>query len=318
MIHVIGVTNENTVVRQPALADEELARFKWVWVDFAEPDEEEVKYLIDTFHFHPVAVETCLTGLQRPKLDHYDHYTFYVTHMLKEVNREIKKQKVNFFVGDAFIVTVHQQPANPVNQVCERLTAQANVANWDTYTVFYSILNRMVDDYFSLIEQMEDDLENMEDNTKHKKMNDLMMELFDTRKMLLHIRHSVSPMQDMLYQMLYAAPLVGDRHRRKYFSHIRDRLLKLSEMVTSCRENTADIRDSYLSLNSYQTNKVMTILTIVASIFTPLTFIAGVYGMNFTNMPELTWSYGYVFVLLFMGIIGGAMCLWFWKKGWFK
>src|SRR5699024_7623978 len=111
---------------------------------------------------------------------------------------------------------------------------------------------------------------------------------------------------------------MNDTYKKQYFTRIYDRLLKLSEMVTTNREITVDIRDNYLSLNSYQTNTLITVLTIIAAIFTPLTFIAGVYGMNFKNMPELNWNSGYFLVLGLMGFLAISMFIWFKIKGWFK
>ena len=121
-----------------------------------------------------------------------------------------------------------------------------------------------------------------------------------------------------MYRMLNSQRLPGIDKNKAYFLDIYDHLLKLSELIEANREITADIRDSYLSYNSHQTNRVMKILTVFTSIFMPLTFIVGVYGMNFENMPELKWQYGYFEALLLMTIIGMGMYIWFKKKGWFK
>ena len=135
--------------------------------------------------------------------------------------------------------------------------------------------------------------------------------------LLLGLLQTVNPMRDLLYRMLNSQHLEGVRKRRSYFSDIHDDLLKVSEMITSTREVTTDMRDSYLSLNSHQTNNVMKVLTIITSIFSPLTLIAGIYGMNFEHMPELTWKYGYFLAIGLMFGIGLAMYRWFKKNGWF-
>lgn len=318
MINVIGISNENYLETDISIKSLNFSKYKWIWVDFNEPTDEEVKHLADTFQFHPLAIEDCVLRLQRPKLDYYDDHTFYVTHIVREKEKEILKEELDFFVGENYIVTFHRMPAKEVNQVWDRLLSQKNIEKWDTFYVFYQILDKIVDNYFPLIYKIEDELDKIEDNTQNKSMNHLMTELFDTRYMLLNPRHTVNPMRDLLYRMLNSHHLSGIRERREYFSDIYDHLLKLSEMVMSNREVTADIRDSYLSLNSHQTNNVMKVLTIITSIFAPLTFIAGIYGMNFENMPELTWNYGYFLSLGLMGIIGVSMYLWFKRKGWFK
>ncbi|WP_227939242.1 magnesium/cobalt transporter CorA [Alkalihalobacillus deserti] len=318
MINVIGVTNENHLEKDISIYNANFAKYKWFWVDFNEPTDEEIKHLANTFHFHPLAIEDCVQRLQRPKLDYYDDHTFYVTHNVREEEKDIIKEELDFFVGENFLVTFHRMPSKEITYVWGRLMSGKNYENWDTFYVFYEILDKIVDNYFPLIYKIEDELDKIEDNTQNKSMSDLMTELFDTRYMLLNLRHTVNPMRDLLYRMLNSHHLNGIRERREYFSDIYDHLLKLSEMVMSNREVTADIRDSYLSLNSHQTNNVMKVLTIITSIFAPLTFIAGIYGMNFENMPELTWNYGYFLTLSLMGIMGLSMYLWFKRKGWFK
>ncbi|MCE4047713.1 MULTISPECIES: magnesium/cobalt transporter CorA [Bacillaceae] len=318
MIQIIGVTEDNRLDLNVSINDLNISAYKWYWVDFNGPTEEEITKLIDVFHFHPLAVEDCVHRLQRPKLDYYDNHAFYVTHILRKEEGELMKEELDFFVGDNFIVTFHSSPAIEVSQVWTILLSHKKIEKWDTYYVFYQILDKIVDNYFPLLYSLEDDLDKIEDNTQNKSMNALMEELFDARYSLLNLRHTVHPMRDLLYRMLNSHHLKGINARREYFSDIYDHLLKLSEMVMSNREITADIRDSYLSLNSHQTNNVMKVLTIITSIFSPLTFIAGIYGMNFEHMPELSWRYGYLFSLTFMIVLGVIMILWFKRKGWFK
>lgn len=318
MIHIIGITKDNTLETNISIEQLHISTYKWCWVDFNEPTEEEMKHLSETFRFHPLAIEDCIQRLQRPKLDYYEDHTFFVSHIVREQEREIIKDELDFFVGENFIVTFHLMPTMEVRQVWERLLSTSNFEKWDTYYVFYQILDKIVDNYFPLIYKIEDELDNIEDNTGKKSMNELMSELFEIRHLLLNLRHSVNPMRDLLYRMLNSHHLSGILNRRAYFSDIYDHLLKLSEMVMSNREVTADIRDSYLSLNSHQTNNVMKVLTIITSIFAPLTFIAGIYGMNFEHMPELGWKYGYLFTIVIMFVMGISMFLWFKRKGWFR
>ncbi|MEK4229323.1 magnesium/cobalt transporter CorA [Solibacillus sp. FSL H8-0538] len=320
MINFIGITNENRLEKDISINNVDFSSYKWFWVDFNEPTDEEVKHLVDTFQFHPLAIEDCLQKLQRPKLDYYSDHTFFVTHIIQEVKKEIIKEELNFFVGENFLVTFHSVPAIEITKVWNSFLSQKSMEKWDTFYVFYQILDEVVDNYFPLIYKIEDELDKIEANTQKNSMNHLMNELFEIRNMLLKLLHTINPMRDLLYRMLNSHNLNLNRivERREYFSNIYDHLLKLSEMVMSNREVTADIRDSYLSLNSHQTNNVMKILTIITSVFVPLTFIAGIYGMNFENMPELSWKYGYFMSLGLMATIGVSMVLWFKRKGWFK
>ncbi|WP_088006462.1 magnesium/cobalt transporter CorA [Indiicoccus explosivorum] len=318
MINILGITEENELVTDLSVDTFRFDDFKWVWADFDQPTDEELYHLAYTFRFHPLAIEDCIHRLQRPKLDYYDDHTFYATHTVRAGEKETLKEEVDFFVGDRFIVTFHNTPADEVAYVRKRLIGMQLLDKWDPYYVFYQILDKIVDNYFPLMYAIEDDLDRIEDNTKNTSMDHLMEDLFDARYMLLGLMHTIHPMRDLLYRMMNSHHLAEIRERREYFSDIYDHLLKLSEMVTANREITADIRDSYLSLNSHQTNNVMKVLTIITSIFAPLTFIVGIYGMNFENMPELTWQYGYFMVLAIMVILAIGMYLWFRRLGWFK
>ncbi|MEO4052694.1 magnesium/cobalt transporter CorA [Solibacillus sp. CAU 1738] len=318
MIHFIGITNDNQLEKGIIINEENLKKYKWYWADFSEPTTEEMQQLADIFHFHPLAIEDCIQEIQRPKLDYYNDYTFYVTHIVREEENTILKDELDFFVGENFIVTFHHGASIEITNVWNKVLAQKNLDKWNPYFVFYEVLDKIVDNYFPILYRIEEELRKLEDETHKKSMDQLLNGLFETRNMLLILLHTVNPMRDLLYRMLNSQHLNRIVERREYFSDIYDHLLKLSEMVASNREATADIRDSYLSLNYHQTNKVMKILTIITSIFAPLTFIAGIYGMNFERIPELSWVNGYFYILGLMGILALTMIVFFVRKGWFK
>ncbi|MEC1722526.1 magnesium/cobalt transporter CorA [Schinkia azotoformans] len=315
MIQVIAVTHDSKKVTYTNLDELDITLYKWCWIDFNMPTHEEIDELHNYFHFHPLAIEDCVHRLQRPKLDYYDDFTFFVTHVINP--DDFTKEEINFFVGSNFVVSFHYQNFNQINQVWNRLISTDIIKDWDQYHCFYEVLDKIVDQYFPIIYKIEDVLNEIEDNTENKSMDILLDELFDIRHQLLTLRHTVNPMRDLLYRMLNSQHLEGIKRKVPYFSDIYDHLLKLSEMVDSNREITMDIRDSYISVNSHQANQVMKILTIITSIFAPLTFIAGIYGMNFEYMPELTMKYGYFISLGLMGIIALLMFFWFKRKGWF-
>lgn len=317
MIRILSITNDDQLKTDLLINNLDLTQYKLTWIDFSEPTDQEVNHLLDTFHFHPLAIEDCVHSLQRPKLDYYEDFTFFVTHMVREENKEIKKEEVNYFIGSNYIVTYHSHSSNEVDQVWNKLLASKDLKHWEIYYVFYQVLDKIVDSYFPLIYKLEDELDKIETNNQNKSMEQLMTELFDTRYLLLDFRHVVNPMRDLLYRMLNSQHLVGVQQKKEYFSDIYDHLIKLSEMIMSDREITADIRDSYLSLNAHQTNNVMKILTIVTSIFVPLTFITGVFGMNFHNMPILSVKSGFNGTLFVMAVIALFMIYWSKRKGWF-
>ncbi|CDQ19977.1 magnesium/cobalt transporter CorA [Halobacillus karajensis] len=287
----------------------------WYWVDFSEPTENEVIHLEKTFDFHPLAIEDCLHGLQRPKLDYYDDHTFFVVHSVHP--KTLEREEIDVFLGKCSIVTFHKEKNSPLEQAKQVVKRSKQFDRVDEYYIFHQILDKVVDHYFPLIYTIEDHINEIEDNTKDLSMEKLLEALFDRRSELLTLRQTIHPMRDLLYRILNTSHLEGVFERREYFADIHDHLIKVADMVASNREMTQDIRDSYLSLNSHETNRTMQILTVISVIFMPLTFIVGVYGMNFVNMPELEAEYGYFAVWGVMLAVAIGMFFWFKNKGWF-
>lgn len=316
MIRIIAINKEAKIVSDPEVTELYSDKYKWFWVDFDCPTDEEIKLLKAPFQFHPLAIEDCIHTLQRPKLDYYDDYSFFVTHSINLDTFE--KEEVDFFLGENYIVSFHRGQSFEVDEVWQRLLLSKTPKNWTPSLIFYHVLDKIVDNYFPLVYQIEDDLNNINEESNKKSMKTLLNHLFDARHHLLILRNTIVPMRDLAYRMLNSSRLTAIVHKKEYFSDIHDHLLKLVEMIEASRELTTDIRDSYLSLNSHETNRVMKVLTIITTIFMPLSFLAGVYGMNFENMPELSWKYGYFVILFLMLMISTAMFLWFRKKGWFK
>ncbi|MDP4084344.1 MAG: magnesium/cobalt transporter CorA [Bacillota bacterium] len=290
--------------------------YLWFWIDFFQPNEKEIDLLRNPLGFHPLAIEDCIFTLQRPKLDFFEGYTFFVTQAVNQ--KTIKREEVDLFLSEKYVVTFHHNPSVEIDEVFKRLHQSSELKTWDTTHVLYYILNKMVNNYFPPVYQIEDTLTEIDENSKGRSMEALLSDLFNTRHDLLSLRHTVSPMRDLVYRIINSQRLQGIQRKIEYFSDIHDHLLKLTEMIEANRELTTDIRDSYISLNSNESNHVMKVLTVITTIFMPLTFIVGVYGMNFRYMPELSWKYGYFGALFLMFAIAVGMSWWFLKKGWFK
>jgi magnesium transporter len=316
MIRTIAINQEHQLVKDLPIVELVKGEYLWYWIDFHQPSENEIEFLSNPLDFHPLAIEDCIFTLQRPKLDYYQDYTFFVTQALNQFTKQ--REEINFFLSDKFIVTFHRNPSIEIDEVWKRCSLSTSMKEWNPYLVFYHALDKMVDNYFPHVYQIEDTLNEIDQNPKQRSMEALLEELFDTRHGLLSLRHAITPMRDLVYRIINSQRLTGTKDRIEYFSDIHDHLLKLTEMIEANRELTMDIRDSYISLNSHQTNHVMKVLTVITTIFMPLTFIAGIYGMNFQNMPELYMKYGYFMILFIMLLVGLGMYIWFRKKGWFK
>ncbi|WP_028986550.1 magnesium/cobalt transporter CorA [Thermicanus aegyptius] len=317
MIWIFAVKKDGTylVKKDLTLSSPERDELIWYWVDFDAPTEEETRLLRDFFHFHPLAIEDCINRLQRPKLDHYGETHFFVLHALQEKN--LIPEELNLFLGTDYLVTYHHHPLPPIGETRGKLKEREDLKEKSPLFVAYLLIDKLVDHYFPVLEEVERRLDNVDDSPRDSRsIQNTLDYIYSLRADLLQIRRTIVPMRDLLYRIVNSSRLTQEYH--PYFLDIYDHLTKLSDMVEEYREMTADLRDSTLSLYSFRMNTIMKTLTVITTIFMPLTFIAGIYGMNFHYMPELSWRYGYFVVLGAMSLITFGMLFLFYKKGWFR
>lgn len=310
------ITKEDRLVLDAPI-DDILARIdlKWYWIDFSKPTIEE-RDSLQTFGFHPLAIEDCLHLKQRPKVDYYDHYQFYVMSGL--YHKTLKSHEIGAFLSSTMLVTFHTLPHVEIDEIWDNLASNQETPRKDPKWILYKIIDKMVDASFPHLENIEEQLNRLESKSSRSyQIQTLMDELFVVRRKLSHIRHFAVPMRELIDRMIHSEKLNHNEEERRHYQDIHDHLVKLTGMIEASREITSDIRDNYLSINSNRMNTVMMTLTVITTIFMPLTFIVGIYGMNFQNMPELKWQYGYFLVLGVMALLGSAMYLLFKKKGWF-
>ncbi|OOE12845.1 magnesium/cobalt transporter CorA [Fictibacillus arsenicus] len=315
MIRTLAVVDQKVIINPPLERLEEI-QADWVWVDFDSPVKEETNLLRSFFDFHPLAVEDCVNNLQRPKVEFYEEHLFYVVHALDE--KTLEATEVDFFTTKNMVVTFHKTEVPEIDFVWNYLKGLKVVPpELGKNELIHKLMDKLVDMYFPIMHRLEErviSIESNEDDEAPKLIN----QIFDIRTDLLSLRKTVVPMRELLYRILESKRVGLDADERSYFHDIYDHLLRLTDMMTSAREMTSDIRDNYISLNSYRMNNIMKTLTVITTIFMPLTFIAGLYGMNFVNMPELKSENGYFYVLGIMILLGVMMSLWFKKKGWFE
>ncbi|MDR9857337.1 magnesium/cobalt transporter CorA [Paenibacillus sp. VCA1] len=319
MIRTLALTHLHEVVTDIPLQDIRPEDYAWMWVDFNAPTEEESALLTTYFHFHPLAVEDCLHVLQRPKLDNYEDLQFFVLHAIDPETLQV--EEVDLFLGQDLLVSFHSKELEEVDEAWKEIIQHAHDRKiWSRGPVScaYNVMDKLVDKYFPGVFTIEDELAELENRGSRESVDELMRQVFELRGRLLKLRRTVVPMRDLLYRVVNSQHVQSSTEHKVYFGDIYDHLLKLTDMIEADREMTADLRDSYISLNSNRMNAIMKTLTVITTVFMPLTLIAGIYGMNFTNMPELGWKYGYPAVLVLMFALAVGMVLWFQRRGWFK
>ncbi|ASS90828.1 MAG: magnesium and cobalt transport protein CorA [Bacillaceae bacterium] len=315
MIRTLVITTDLEAKYDVALKEIRKKEVLWYWVDFYKATEDEIRLLGKFFHFHPLSIEDCVENVERPKIDFYDSYMFVVLHGIHQ--QTLEPEELDLFVNEKGIVTFHKNAIRDLNNIWLRIKKDDSLKK-GPMKIMHQLTDKLVDDFFPPVYHLEDLLNQIEENNKNKSINELMKELFSIRSQLSKIRRTIIPMRDLMYRIISSNRLNEMKEEDLYFYDVYDHLLKLVEMTEANRELAADIRDSYLSYNSNRMNTIMMTLTVISSIFMPLTFIAGIYGMNFEYMPELKMKYGYYIVLGVMALIGTGMLYIFYKMGWFR
>ena len=282
-----------------------------------------IKRIGDLFNLHPLAIEDAVHKGQRPKYEDYRDHGFAIFQFPVYEGEHIALRQVSIFFGAHFVVTF--QPAGedvlaPVRTRIEQ--AQGRIREQGVDYLVYTIMDLIVDNAFPVLEQFGDRLETLEDTVAAKPGHRHNIEhIHSLRNDLLHLRRAFWPQRDIFAQLLRDGEGRFSEETRVYLRDLYDHGVQILDVVESYRDMVASLSDLYLSGLSLRLNDVMRTLTLISTIFMPLTFIAGVYGMNFDrsspfNMPELGWRYGYPVALAVMVVVAIAMLIFFKRKRW--
>ena len=298
---------------------------KWpvTWVNVTGlGDLKTVRQIGESFGLHMLALEDVVNVHQRSKVEHYGTYDFIVSRAARR-SEHLETGQVSLFLGKNFVITFLEQEEPLLEPVRERLRkGSAQVRSGGPDYLAYAILDALLDSYFPLLEDLGERLELLEDEVVLRPGPAVVARIHEAKRDLLTIRRAVWPQRDAL-GILYRDPstLVA-AETRLFLRDCYDHTVQIVDLIETYREMASGMMDVYLSSVSNRMNEVMKVLTIIATIFIPLSFIASLYGMNFNteasrwNMPELGWRYGYLFALGVMALMAGGMLLYFRRKGW--
>ena len=236
-----------------------------------------------------------------------------VSHILKNIDSEY--ETINMFIGKNYIVTIHLTHIRFLSKVISKVLYKGD--EYSPMHVMHMLISEIVEGYIPLISKIENRLDELEENDAHTKGSKIMNEVFDLRSDLLKLRRGLLPMRELIHRFLVSRRVDMTDNDRKYFHDVYDELVQQTEIIEASRELASDIRENYMTYNSFKSNNIMMTLTVISTIFLPLTFLAGVYGMNFSYMPELQTEYGYFVLWIVMFLIAAGMLWFFKKKGWF-
>jgi len=271
----------------------------------------------EAFCLHPLVLEDIVHTEQRAKVEDHEDYLFFVVKMISCDNETdvIQWEQFSLILGDGFVLSFQERPGDVFDPVRERLQKKTGRIrkNGSDYLA-YALLDAVVDNYFLVLEKIGERIEALEEEVMEDPDSGTLNAVHSLNRELIFLRKAVWPMRELIGNVqIWESPLVHDK-TNLYLRDLHDHLLQTIETISTYRELAVGMREVYLSTVSNRLNEVMKLLTIVATIFIPLTFIAGIYGMNFKYMPELDWHWGYPLSLGLMAVIAGLMMFWFRKR----
>jgi magnesium transporter len=293
----------------------------WVNVD-GLGSADIIRKLGEIFRIHPLALEDVVNVHQRAKVEQYAEQLFIVMRMVA-LGEHLETEQLSMFLGRGCVLTFQERPGDCLDPVRERIrkgTGRIRKAPADYLA--YAILDAVIDSYFPLLEEYGERLEALEERVIAQPDAQTIASIHTAKRELLVLRRAVWPQREAISALLREEQELITDSTRVYLRDCYDHVIQIIDMLETFREICSGLLDAYQSSVSNRMNEVMKVLTIIATIFIPLGFIAGVYGMNFNpeksplNMPELSWFWGYPFALGLMAAIAVVMLLFFWRRGW--
>jgi magnesium transporter len=288
----------------------------WINIDgLGQPDV--LAALASRFKLHPLAVEDALSLSQRPKIETYQDHYFVVLKMMR-CTPEIEEEQVSLFFGATWVITIQERPDGDVfDAVRESIRKdRGRVRSLGADFLAYSILDAVCDGYFPVIEMFGDKVEHLEDEAISSPTPSTMVHIQNLRHDLVRIRRAVWPMREELSVLQRESSDLVKPETRIFLRDAYDHAVQSLDMIETYRETVASVMDIYLSAQNQRLNEIMKVLTVISTVFIPLTFIASIYGMNFEHMPELHWRLAYPVVIGLMLVVGSSMIVYFKRKGW--
>lgn len=288
------------------------------WWDLDQPAEDEIPVLSERFHFHLLAIEDCIADIHYPKVDFYDTYLYLVVHGVDVDRTQVEgfaPKELDIFLGQTYLVTFHNKEARSIQEIMHRAEENSPIFEYGLDFVLYSILDLTVGRYLPVLEDVEDQLDHHEDRIFENPEPAVLREILVVKRTLMRLKKTIFPQREVINHLARNEYQFVSPKTQVYFRDVYDMLYRMAEMTESFRDVSTALVETYLSTVSNKLNETMKVLTLLATIFMPLTVITGIYGMNFDNLPELHWKYGYFIIIAFMGLVTVGMMSYFkWKK----
>ncbi|QFZ53623.1 magnesium/cobalt transporter CorA [Oceanihabitans sp. IOP_32] len=316
--------NKEECIEKELLTVEESFDFKLsdsvTWINLNGLNHvKDIEKLGQHYNLHPLVLEDIANISQRPKIDEYEDYLFVVLKMLYyDANNKVAAEQVSFVLGKNYVLSFQESDGDVFDGVRDRIRhSKGRVRSLHSDYLLYILIDAIVDHYFNIIDVLGDKIEDFETLIFSGKATDeISKDIQDLKREILKVRRAIFPLREVLSRIEKNESTLIHKKTKTFYRDIYDHLIQVSENIDIYREMIWSLMDMYMTTISNKMNEVMKVLTIMSTIFIPLTFIAGIYGMNFEHMPELSYKYAYfilwgVMILIFIGLL-----LYFKRKKW--
>ena len=290
----------------------------FVWVGLHEPSQDELATVEEEFGLHPLAVEDAFNAHQRPKLERYEHTLFLTLKSLWYVdeNDAVETGEINMFVGDDFVVTVRHGSGSELHSARRDLEAKTAVLTHGPSAVVYAVCDRVVDGYLSVMSSLEEDVDEVETSVFSPERTNDSARIYTLKREIAEARRAVLPLREPMRRFATGAVPGIEEGSAPFFRDVLDHLNQAAETVDGLDQLLSTAFDAHLAQISVQQNEDMRKISAGAAIVVVPTLIAGVYGMNFKHMPELSWQLGYPYAIVLMAACCFVLWVWFKRSGW--
>lgn len=296
-----------------------------VWVDLQGETDAHLDVardvMLNVFGFHAMTVEECFETRRQPKIEGFDDYIYFVVHGIKpgETNAaNFVTKELDGFLGSNYLVTFHIQRFLSIKTVKQRIRNSTFVSKRGAAYLLHHILDELIDLYMPIVDDYDKAINELEDRVIDMKRtnNDILGEVMDLRRSVARLKRISSRQLDVLYRMSHGEFPQIPENVLPFFRNVHDHLQRISDLAEGYRDLVASLFDIHFAVVGNRTNDVMKTLAVMSSIILPLSLIAGIYGMNFENMPELKSPLGYFVTLAVMALITVTLLIYFWRRGW--
>lgn len=288
---------------------------RWVEVR-GRPDTFALETFGRALDLHPLTLEDLLNTYLRPKFEEFDRYLFFSLKHITFQEHAVLDQ-VSLIVTGRVVISISESESSVFDNVRRRISdSRSRIRSLGSDYLMYMLIDTIVDSYYAAFEAIGDRIEELQDVVFENPEPEIMDAIYDLRREMIHLRKNILPVRDSLFAMRRSTSQIIRESTSIYLNDVMDHIIQIIDTVEAYRDTIAGMREMYLSGLSNRMNEVMKVLTIIATIFIPLTFIAGIYGMNFAYMPELQWHYGYPVAVFVMVVIAALMVVYFRHKRW--